>query len=335
LIFTSGVVSGVNSYAAVLVLGLIGRFGHVAAIPTVLEKPSVLVAAAVLYAGQFIVGKIPVLDVGWDLVHTVLRPIVGGAIGVVVAQHAGASTGATVAAALLGGGTALTSHVVKTGVRVGVNASPEPFSTAAVSLLEDGSVTALTWWAVYHPLPAAIATAVVLAIAVVLTVLLASRIRRAWRRRREARRVRRVLDGHAALRKELSGNPPSKASCPVRSIESMACGDRQEVYDAMIARRYDQPHPHIERTFTAVRAALPADNVGAFDGELQAITHAPVVDLSALDNFLSSWWRIATRASADPADWQQMHREAEQLQSGARSTGPTLAEVLSRRGIQL
>ena len=48
LIFTSGVASGVNSYAAVLVLGLLGRFGHIAAIPAVLERPQVLAAAAVL-----------------------------------------------------------------------------------------------------------------------------------------------------------------------------------------------------------------------------------------------------------------------------------------------
>jgi hypothetical protein len=103
----------------------------------------------------------------------------------------------------------------------------------------------------------------------------------------------------------------------------------------MTVRRHDRPHPHIERTFTAVRAALPAANVAAFDTELEAITHAPVVDLAALDEFLSGWWRIATRAVTDPADWQRMHQEAEQLQSGARSAGPTLAEVLGRRGVQL
>jgi hypothetical protein len=103
----------------------------------------------------------------------------------------------------------------------------------------------------------------------------------------------------------------------------------------MTVQRHDRPHPHIERTFTAVRAALPAANVGAFDIELEAITHAPVVDLAALDEFLSGWLRIATRAAADPADWQRMHQEAEQLQSGARSAGPTLAEVLGRRGVQL
>jgi Domain of unknown function (DUF4126) len=88
LIFAAGTASGVNCYAAVLLLGLIGRFGHVAAIPPVLEKPSVLAAAGVLYGGQFVVGKIPVLDSVWDIVHTAIRPVVGGAIGVVMAHHA-------------------------------------------------------------------------------------------------------------------------------------------------------------------------------------------------------------------------------------------------------
>ena len=54
LIFTSGAASGVNCYAAVLLLGLIG---------------------------QFVVGKIPILDSLWDIVHTAIRPVVGGAIG--------------------------------------------------------------------------------------------------------------------------------------------------------------------------------------------------------------------------------------------------------------
>ena len=72
-------------------------------------------------------------------------------------------------------------------------------------------------------------------------------------------------------------------------------------------------------------------NVAAFEG----ITRASAVDLAALNEFLSGWWRIATQAAADPADWQRMHQEAEQLQSGARSAGPTLAQVLGRRGVQL
>ena len=187
LIFTSGVASGVNSYAAVLVLGLLGRFGHVAAIPPVLERPPVLAAAAVLYFGQFVVGKVPVLDSVWDVVHTALRPVAGGAIGVVMAQHAQANSAAVIAAAALGGGSALASHVVKTGMRVGVNTSPEPFSNIVASLAEDLGVAGLVSFAVFHPVTAAIAAAVVLAAGIALFALLASRIRRAWRRRRDAR----------------------------------------------------------------------------------------------------------------------------------------------------
>ena len=199
LIFSSGVASGVNSYAAVLVLGLLGRFGHIAAIPTVLERPSVLAAAGVLYIGQFVVGKIPMLDSMWDIVHTALRPVVGGAIGVVMAQHSHASPAAAIAAAALGGGSALVSHVVKTGTRIGVNASPEPFSNIVASLLEDAGVVALVSFAVFHPIPAAIIAAVALAVGIAVFALLASRIRRAWRRRREAR-LQRSLAPARALR---------------------------------------------------------------------------------------------------------------------------------------
>jgi hypothetical protein len=199
LIFTSGVASGVNSYAAVLVLGLLGRFGHITAIPAVLERPSVLAAAAVLYLGQFVAGKVPVLDSLWDVVHTPLRPIVGGAIGVVVAQQAHASPVATIAGAALGGGSALAAHVVKTGTRVGINASPEPFSNIVASVLEDLGVAGLVSFAVFHPVPAAVIAAVVLAAGIAVFVLLASKIRRGWRRRRDARQQRRSSGGRTTI----------------------------------------------------------------------------------------------------------------------------------------
>ena len=50
MVFTSGWASGVNAYATVLVLGLIGRIGGVESIPEGLQRTDVLVAAAVLYA---------------------------------------------------------------------------------------------------------------------------------------------------------------------------------------------------------------------------------------------------------------------------------------------
>ncbi|MGW3361894.1 hypothetical protein ACWDOR_03005 [Streptosporangium canum] len=53
----------------------------------------------------------------------------------------------------------------------------------------------------------------------------------------------------------------------------------------------------IERTFIAVRAALSADSSAAFDAELVRITHTSLSDPAALDDFLTDWWRIATRAA--------------------------------------
>jgi hypothetical protein len=189
LIFSTGVASGVNCYAAVLILGLIGRFGHVASIPAVLERPDVLIAAGVLYIGQFIAGKIPIVDSVWDLIHTAIRPIVAGAIAVVLAHHAHVPHEQVIAAAALGGGSALTSHVVKTGLRMGINASPEPVSNILASLLEDAGVVALVTYAVFHPVRAATIGGIVLAVFTLLFALLAARIRRAWRRRRAARQA--------------------------------------------------------------------------------------------------------------------------------------------------
>jgi hypothetical protein len=190
LIFTSGWASGINAYAVVLLMGLLGRFGHQAAVPPTLERTDVLVLAAVLFACQFVAGKIPYVDSAWDLVHTAVRPVVGGAIGVLMAQHAHGSLAGATAAAALGGGTSLATHLVKTGVRLGVNASPEPVSNIIASMLEDLTVAGMVVFALLHPVPAAILAAVLLALGVVAVVMLAGRIRRAWRQRRDRRRER-------------------------------------------------------------------------------------------------------------------------------------------------
>lgn len=102
-----------------------------------------------------------------------------------------------------------------------------------------------------------------------------------------------------------------------------------------MTQQHDDPYPEIERTFTAVRDALPAMNAAAFDIQLNAITSADVVDLAKLDEFLSTWWRIAIRANRDPEDWERIHQIAEELESGRRQLGPTMEEVLARRGVQL
>ena len=54
LVFTSGWASGVNAYATVLLLGLLGRFAGMDAVPAGLERTDVLVAAGALYAIEFV-----------------------------------------------------------------------------------------------------------------------------------------------------------------------------------------------------------------------------------------------------------------------------------------
>lgn len=188
LIFTSGWASGINPYLVVLFMGLMGRFDHVGAVPSALERTDVLMVAGVLSAVQFVVDKVPYLDSASDVFHTVIRPLAGAAIGALIAGHA--HTLPQAAAAALGGSTALISHLIKTGVRIGVNSSPEPFSNIIVSLFEELTVAGLTVLALLHPVLAASLAAALLIVGLTLLVLLAGRIRRFWRRRRERRRAR-------------------------------------------------------------------------------------------------------------------------------------------------
>ena len=188
LIFTSGWASGIDAYAVVLLMGLLGRYAHMGAVPPTLERTDVLIAAGVLFCIQFVVDKIPYLDSASDIVHTVVRPIAGGAIGALLAGHA--HTLPQAAAAAVGGGTALVTHLIKSGVRMGVNTSPEPFSNIIVSLLENATVAGLVVFALLHPLPAALIAGALLVFGLIAVIFLASRIRRFWRNRRERRLAR-------------------------------------------------------------------------------------------------------------------------------------------------
>ncbi len=185
LVFTSGWASGVNAYATVLLLGLIGRFGSLDAVPAGLQRTDVLVAAAILYVVEFVADKIPYVDSTWDAVHTAIRPTIGTVIGLLAGGDATSLDQAVLAAT--GGVTALASHLVKSGLRLAVNTSPEPASNIGVSLLEDFSVAGIIAVAVAAPWVAAAIAAVLLAVGITLVIVLASRIRRArerWRARR-------------------------------------------------------------------------------------------------------------------------------------------------------
>ncbi len=82
---------------------------------------------------------------------------------------------------------ALASHAVKAGLRLGVNASPEPFSNILVSLTEDGVVAGVVLLAFEYPVEAAVISVVLLIAGIALVTYLATRIRRALRGLRERR----------------------------------------------------------------------------------------------------------------------------------------------------
>ncbi len=188
MVFTSGWASGVNAYATVLLLGLLGKYAGLDGVPEGLQRTDVLIAAAVMFLLEFVADKVPWLDSAWDAVHTVIRPTVGAAIGLLASGDAASLESALLAAT--GGVTALASHGVKSGVRLAVNTSPEPASNIVVSLLEDFSVAGVIALLLAAPWVAAAVAAVLLIFGVTLVVLLMSRIRRA-RARRRARRAER------------------------------------------------------------------------------------------------------------------------------------------------
>jgi len=146
-----GWASGINLYAAIAALGVMHNMGGIV-LPTDLEilaSPLVIMAAGFMYLVEFVTDKIPGIDSGWDALHTFIR-IPAGAI--LAAQAVGdVSPALTLAAGLVGGSLAATSHFTKAGTRLMINASPEPFSNWTASILEDVAVIGGLWFALQHP----------------------------------------------------------------------------------------------------------------------------------------------------------------------------------------
>jgi hypothetical protein len=144
--------SGINLYAAVLVLGILGATGNISLPPDmmILSDPLVIAAAGAMYIVEFVADKIPGVDNGWDTVHTFIRIPLGALLA--VAAVGDVTPAVTFAAALLGGGMSASTHVTKAGTRVIINSSPEPFTNWIASLGEDIAVLAGLWTALHYPL---------------------------------------------------------------------------------------------------------------------------------------------------------------------------------------
>jgi len=145
-------VSGINLYATVATLGLLGRLAHLK-LPGELEVVTnwwVIGVALFLFVVEFVADKIQVVDSVWDVIHTFIR-IPAGAI-LAATAFGDFDRRIQVIALLAGGGLALSSHGTKAATRAVINASPEPVSNIVVSLAEDVLVIVSMLLAVFLPI---------------------------------------------------------------------------------------------------------------------------------------------------------------------------------------
>ena len=151
LLVAIGFAAGLNVYAAVAVLGLLARFGHLPLPPGLLLLQSwpVIAGSTALFAIEFFADKIPAFDLIWNALHTFIRVPVAGLLAYRATSQL--SPEHQLLAALVGALVALIAHSGKTAARAAVTPSPEPFSNITLSLAEDALAIGLTWLATRHP----------------------------------------------------------------------------------------------------------------------------------------------------------------------------------------
>ena len=109
--------SGIRLYAVLFVLGLVERLGWFS-LPQplhVLSNPIVMGAAGFMLFVEFFADKIPGVDSLWDAVHTFIR-IPAGAL-LAVGAMGDQNSAVMIAAAILGGTIAGSTHFTKAGSR--------------------------------------------------------------------------------------------------------------------------------------------------------------------------------------------------------------------------
>lgn len=160
--------SGINLYAAILVLGWLGATGDANLPPDlqVLSSPGVMATAGIMYSIEFFTDKVPGVDTGWDLIHTFIRIPAGAMLAASAAQGLDMGQSAELIGLLAGGGLAATTHTTKMGSRAIINTSPEPFSNWIASFTEDVSVVVGLWAALHYPILFLIMLAVFIALAI-------------------------------------------------------------------------------------------------------------------------------------------------------------------------
>jgi len=151
LLVATSFAAGLNVYAAVATLGLLGHAG-VLPLPPALEIVSnwwVIGASGVLFLVEFFADKVPAFDLIWNALHTFVRIPVAALLAYGATSQL--SPQKQMLATVVGGAIAFAAHGGKTAVRAAVTPSPEPISNAALSIGEDALAVFLIWFATQHP----------------------------------------------------------------------------------------------------------------------------------------------------------------------------------------
>jgi hypothetical protein len=174
--------SGLRLYGTVAALGLLHRLGalHLPHGLEVLSELPIVILASALYVIEFVADKIPAIDTVWDAVHTFIRAPAAAVLG--FAAFSNVSESWRIAAALLCGTIALSSHGIKASTRLAINASPEPFSNWAASFGEDIALGVLMWLVVAHPVAAVVIAGVVVVAAALLATWIVRMLRKLFTR---------------------------------------------------------------------------------------------------------------------------------------------------------
>ena len=162
--------AGINLPATVAVLGVADRAGWIGPLPGALEGVSsvwIIAIASVLYAMEFLVTLVPGVASVWETAQSIIRPPAAALLAVATTYHM--SPPVLVAAGLLGGGLALTTHGAKLGLRYAVDASPEPFTNGIVNIAELTTISTIAMFIWAHPF-ITLSTAILLLILLILVV---------------------------------------------------------------------------------------------------------------------------------------------------------------------
>ncbi len=144
--------AGINFPATVAVLGISERAGWIGPLPGVLGAVGslwIIGVAVLIYVMEFLVTLIPGVASVWETAQSVIRPPAAAFLAVATAYHLNPAY--VVAAGLLGGGLALTTHGTKLGLRYAVDTSPEPVTNSLANMAELGTITSIGIFIWSHP----------------------------------------------------------------------------------------------------------------------------------------------------------------------------------------